>query len=71
MPRLGDPCQELVAVELQTPAPSPGVVRIRVDASELNFADCSAKAVSHQPITLLLGVVKLDVPSSMCLARCA
>lgn len=39
MPRLGDPWRDLRAVELPPPDPTPGTVRIRVDASELNFAD--------------------------------
>ncbi len=39
MPRLGDPWRELEAVESSTPVPLPRSVRIRVDASELNFAD--------------------------------
>ncbi|MDE0423143.1 MAG: NADPH:quinone oxidoreductase family protein [Gammaproteobacteria bacterium] len=39
MPRLGDPWRELDAVELPAPDPPPGSVRIRVDATDLNFAD--------------------------------
>ncbi len=39
LPRLGDPWVNLEAVELAPPEPPAGTVRIRVDASELNFAD--------------------------------
>ena len=39
MPRLGDPWRELKAVDMASPAPATGVVRIRVEATDLNFAD--------------------------------
>ena len=39
MPRLGDPWRELEAVDLAPPEAPPGSIRIRVDASDLNFAD--------------------------------
>lgn len=48
MPRLGDPWRELDAVELPPPDPPPGSVRIRVDASELNFADILQCQGSYQ-----------------------
>lgn len=48
MPRLGDPWRELDAVELPVPDAQPGSVRIRVDASELNFADILQCQGSYQ-----------------------
>ena len=39
MPRLGDPWIELQAIETPVIEPPPGTVRIRVEASDLNFAD--------------------------------
>ena len=48
MPRLGDPWRELATVELPPPEPPPGSVRIRVDASELNFADILQCQGSYQ-----------------------
>ena len=48
MPRLGDPWRELQAAESASPDPPPGSVRIRVDASELNFADILQCQGSYQ-----------------------
>ena len=48
MPRLGDPWRELEAVELSPPDPPPGGLRIRVDVSELNFADILQCQGSYQ-----------------------
>ena len=48
MPRLGDPWRELDAVDMSPPDPPPGSVRIRVDASELNFADILQCQGSYQ-----------------------
>ena len=39
LPRLGDPWDELRAVELEPPEPGPGEVRIEVEAADVNFAD--------------------------------
>ena len=39
MNRLGDPWRELEAVEVASPEPPPGTLRIRVEATDLNFAD--------------------------------
>ena len=39
MSRLGDPWRELAPVETTAPVPPVGTVRIRVEASDLNFAD--------------------------------
>ncbi|MDE0658376.1 MAG: NADPH:quinone oxidoreductase family protein [Gammaproteobacteria bacterium] len=48
MPRLGDPRRELEAVELSPPEAPPGSVRIRVDVSDLNFADILQCQGSYQ-----------------------
>ena len=48
MPRLGDPWENLESVELAPPDPPAGTVRIRVDASELNFADILQCQGSYQ-----------------------
>lgn len=48
LPRLGDPWRELDAVEVPPPDPPPGTVRIRVDASDLNFADILQCQGSYQ-----------------------
>lgn len=39
MPVLGDPWEELRAADVPAPEPAPGALRIRVEASDLNFAD--------------------------------
>lgn len=39
MQKLGDPWDELRIADVDLPAPGPGIVRIRVEATDLNFAD--------------------------------
>ncbi|MCZ6619337.1 MAG: NADPH:quinone oxidoreductase family protein [Gammaproteobacteria bacterium] len=37
--KLGDPWQELEVVDIETPTPGAGMLRVRVHATDLNFAD--------------------------------
>ena len=48
MPRLGDPWEELEPVEIASPEPGPGTLRIRVEATDLNFADILQCRGSYQ-----------------------
>ena len=48
MPRLGDPWQELEPAEIASPEPGLGAVRIRVEATDLNFADILQCRGSYQ-----------------------
>ena len=48
MPRLGNPWQELEPAEIPSPEPGPGTVRIRVEATDLNFADILQCRGSYQ-----------------------
>lgn len=48
MPRLGDPWAELEPVEIASPEPGPGTLRIRVEATDLNFADILQCRGSYQ-----------------------
>lgn len=48
MPRLGDPWRELETVDIEPPVPPPGTVHIRVDATDLNFADILQCRGSYQ-----------------------
>ena len=48
MPRLGDPWEELEPAEIASPEPGPGTLRIRVEATDLNFADILQCRGSYQ-----------------------
>ena len=48
MPRLGDPWEELEPVETASPGPGPGTLRVRVEATDLNFADILQCRGSYQ-----------------------
>lgn len=48
MPRLGNPWEELEPVEIASPEPGPGTLRIRVEATDLNFADILQCRGSYQ-----------------------
>jgi NADPH2:quinone reductase len=39
MPSIGDPWNALEVVDLPSPEPGPGMVRVKVEATDLNFAD--------------------------------
>ena len=48
MPRLGDPWEELEPAEIPSPGLGPGTLRIRVGATDLNFADILQCRGSYQ-----------------------
>lgn len=72
MPELGDPWQKLVVEDIASPDVEPGMVKIAVEATDLNFADILQCQGSYQvklepPFTPGMGSVGrvLDVPDGV------